>query len=80
MQLIQIYNSSADFCGGTAQFDSRVEVPSRQQQLRLTHREQNHTSLHREARLTEDGAGRPSGTVETNIEVVILPSWLGKGY
>ena len=40
------------------------------------HREQLHTQIYRKASLTEDGANHPSGTVGTNLEVVILPSWL----
>ena len=32
------------------------------------------------ASLTDDGASRPSGAVGTDLEVVILPSWLDEGY
>ena len=44
------------------------------------HREQLHTQIDPRESLTEDGAGHPSGTTGTGLEVVILPSWLDEGY
>ena len=42
--------------------------------------EQLHTQIYLKASLTDDGASRPSGTVGTDLEVGILPSWLDEGY
>ena len=56
-----------------------MRVPSRGQRLLLTHGEQLHTQIRRKASLTEDGASHPSGTAGTDLESVILPSWLDEG-
>ena len=44
------------------------------------HREQLDTQVEIKASLTGDGASHPSGTVGTDLEVVMLPSWLDQGY
>ena len=36
--------------------------------------------MYNKVNLTEDGASHPSGTLGTNLKVVILPSWLDKDY
>ena len=36
--------------------------------------------MHLKVSLTEDGASHLSGTGGTDLEVVIMPSWLDEGY
>ena len=73
-QPTQTDNSLYEFCGQIVQLDSRAGgyVGSEC----CWHREQLCTQLYRKASLTEDGASHPSGTLVTNPEAVVLPSWL----
>ena len=78
-QATRTAHSATDFCGGAVQPESRAEVSLRGQRLLLT-RKKLHMQIDLKASLTDDGASRPSGTVGTDLEVVILPSWLHEDY
>ena len=71
-------NSSTGFCGRTAQLESGAGGTAVTCAASAPDTKQLDTKLYRKSSFTEDVASHPSGALGTNLEVVILLSWLNE--